>query len=85
MICYYDSSGRIDEVYPATGTISYFPFGVATSWTEDNGAYCAPALDQDGRVYWSRKLGASVPDRVLCASARSQALRTSCGLSPPCG
>ena len=48
----YDSSGRVSGLSPGVTSASYFPFGMATNWTENNGAYYSRALDQDGRVYW---------------------------------
>jgi RHS repeat-associated protein len=54
----YDTSGRISGISPGASSISYFPFGMATGWTENNGAVYSRALDQDGRVYWDA-LGSS--------------------------
>jgi len=46
----YDTSGRISGISPGATSISYFPFGPASKWTENSGATYNRAFDQDGRI-----------------------------------
>jgi RHS repeat-associated protein len=45
----YDTSGRISSITGAT-SITYFPFGMASGWTEPNSTTYARSFDQDGRI-----------------------------------
>jgi RHS repeat-associated protein len=46
----YDTSGRVTALSTGAGSIAYFPFGPAKSWTEPNGAIYARTFDKDGRI-----------------------------------
>jgi RHS repeat-associated protein len=46
----YDTSGRISALSTGAGSIAYFPFGPAKSWTEPNGLTYARTFDKDGRI-----------------------------------
>ncbi len=43
-------SGRVAALSTGPGSIAYFPFGPAKSWTEPNGATYARTFDKDGRI-----------------------------------
>jgi RHS repeat-associated protein len=49
---YYDGEGRVDGI--STGidanNVTYFPFGMASGWSEDNGTTYARGFDSDGRL-----------------------------------
>jgi RHS repeat-associated protein len=46
----YDTSGRVSSLFTGAGSIAYFPFGPAKSWTEPNGLTYARTFDKDGRI-----------------------------------
>jgi RHS repeat-associated protein len=46
----YDTSGRISALSTGAGSIAYFPFGPAKSWTQPNGLTYARTFDKDGRI-----------------------------------
>jgi YD repeat-containing protein len=46
----YDTSGRVSGITGAATSISYFPFGMASQWTEPNSTTYVGGFDQDGRI-----------------------------------
>jgi RHS repeat-associated protein len=60
----YDSSGRVAALSSGAGSIAYFPFGPAKSWTEPNGVTYARAFDKDGRIN-DIALGGTVTVQIL--------------------
>jgi RHS repeat-associated protein len=45
----YDSSGRVSAI-TGISSITYFPFGMASGWTEPNATTYTRTFDQDGRI-----------------------------------
>ena len=50
----YDAAGKVSGLtvngQPVVASATYLPFGIATGWTQSNGAAYSRTVDQDGRI-----------------------------------